>query len=188
MDATCRSDRAPSQNRGTRRGLFSFLSAASLAALALGAILVVPAGVERGAAQGSGPFAPLAGNWSGAGAVTFSGSGSRERLRCRAAYEPAVGGQSLALRLRCASDSYNFDLNANLIQFGDAITGQWREITRGVSGSLSGRASGASIQAVASSGPFSANLTLTTHGTEQQVSIRIQGQELTEAAITLNRT
>ena len=188
MDATCRSDRASSQNRGTRRGLFSFLSAASLAALALGAILVVPTGVERGAAQGSGPFAPLAGNWSGAGAVTFSGSGSRERVRCRAVYEPTDGGQSLALRLRCASDSYNFDLNANLIQIGDVVTGQWLEITRGVSGSLSGRASGASIQAVASSGPFSANLTLTTHGTKQEVSIRIQGKELTEAAITLNRT
>ncbi len=189
MDATCRSDRAPSQNRGTRWGSFSLLSAASLAALALGAILVVPAGVERGAAQGSGPFAALAGNWSGDGAVTFSGSGSRERVRCRAAYQPTDGGQSLALRLRCASDSYNFDLNGNLIQVGgDAITGQWLEITRNVSGSLSGRASGASIQAVVSSGPFSANLTLTTHGTQQQVSIRIQGQELTEAAITLNRT
>ncbi len=44
----------------------------------------------------------------------------------------------------------------------DAITGQWLEIAHNVSGSLSGRASGASIQAVASSGPFSANLTLTT--------------------------
>ena len=188
MDATCRSNRAPSENRGTRRGLFSLLPAAWLAALALGAILVVPARVERGGAEGSGPFAPLAGNWSGAGAVTFSGSGSRERVRCRAVYEPNNGGQSLALRLRCASDSYNFDLNGNLIQAGgDAITGQWREITRNVSGSLSGRASGESIQAVASSGPFSANLTLTTHGTKQQVSIRIQGQELTEAAITLNR-
>jgi hypothetical protein len=156
MDATRRCDSAPSQKRRTRLGLFSLLLAASLGAL--GSILVLPAGVERGAAQGSGPFALLDGNWSGAGAVTFSGSGARERVRCRAVYQPTDGGQSLALRLRCASDSYNFDLNANLIQFGDAITGQWREITRNVSGSLSGLASGASIQAVASSGPFSAKL------------------------------
>jgi hypothetical protein len=59
---------------------------------------------------------------------------------------------------------------------------------RGIAGTAVGRASGELIQAVASSGPFSANLTLTTHGTKQPVSIRIQGQELTEAAITLNRT
>jgi hypothetical protein len=188
MDATCHSDRALSRDsRRGRRGLFPFLSAASLAALALGAIMVVPAGVERGAAQGSGPFAPLAGNWSGTGAVTFS-SGSRERLRCRAVYEAPSGGQTLALRLRCASDSYNFDLNGNLTRQGDAVSGQWMEITRNITGSLTGRLSGASIQAVASAGLFSANLTLTTHGSKQQVSIRIQGTEVTEAAISLNKS
>jgi hypothetical protein len=187
MDATCRSDRMLSGATGAgRRG--PFLSTASLAALVLGTILTVPVGVERGAAQGSGPFAPLAGQWSGTGAVTFSSSGSRERLRCRAVYEAPGGGQTLALRLRCASDSYNFDLNGNLTRQGEAVTGQWMEITRNITGSLTGRASGASIQAVASAGLFSANLTLTTHGSKQQVSIRIQGTDVTEAAITLNKT
>jgi hypothetical protein len=189
MDATCRSDRAPSQNRGMpRRKLFPLVSAASLAALALGAILVVPAGIERGAAQGTGPFAPLAGNWSGTGSVSFSSSGSHERLRCRAVYQAPDAGQTLALRLRCASDSYNFDLNGNLTHQGDAVSGQWIEFTRNITGSLSGRLSGASIQAVASAGIFSANLTLTTHGTKQSVSIRIQGTEVTEAAISLSKS
>jgi hypothetical protein len=187
MAAICRSDCAPSRGRETRR-FFPSLSAASLGALALGAILVVPAGVEPGIAQGTGPFAPLAGQWSGTGSVSFSGSGSRERLRCRAAYEAPGGGQTLALRLRCASDSYNFDLNGSLTRQGDAISGQWIEFTRNITGSLSGRLSGASIQAVASAGIFSANLTLTTHGTKQQVSIRIQGTEVTEAAISLNKS
>jgi hypothetical protein len=187
MDATCRSDRASSQHRGAHR-LFPFISAASLAALALGAILVVPAGIERGAAQGSGPFAPLAGQWSGIGSVSFSSSGARERLRCRAVYQAPDAGQTLALRLRCASDSYNFDLNGNLTRQGDTVSGQWMEITRNITGSLTGRLSGASIQAVASAGIFSANLTLTTHGTKQQVSIRIQGTEVTEAAISLNKS
>jgi len=188
MDAICRSDRAPSQKTGaSRRKFLPFLSAASLAALALGAILVVPAGVERGAAEASGPLAPLAGNWSGTGSVSFSSSGSHERLRCRAVYQ-APDAKTLALRLRCASDSYNFDLNGNLTHQGDAVSGQWIEFTRNITGSLSGRLAGASIQAVASSGIFSATLTLTTHGAKQQVSIRIQGTEVTEAAISLNKT
>ena len=188
MDATCCSDCAPSRNRAARRGFFPSLSAASLAALALGAILVVPAGVEQGAAQGSGPFAPLAGQWSGTGSVSFSSSGARERLRCRAVYQAPDAGQTLALRLRCASDSYNFDLNGNLTRQGDAVSGQWIEFTRNITGSLSGRLSAASIQAVASAGIFSANLTLTTHGTKQQVTIRIQGTEVTEAAISLSKS
>ena len=94
----------------------------------------------------------------------------------------------MALRLRCASDSYNFDLNGNLTRQGDAVSGQWIEFTRNITGSLSGRLSGASIQAVASAGIFSANLTLTTHGTKQQVTIRIQGTEVTEAAISLSKS
>ncbi len=188
MDATCRSDCAPSHDWGAPRKSLPFLSAASLAVLALGAILVVPVGLEQGAAQGSGPFAPLAGQWSGTGSVSFSGSGSRERLRCRAVYQAPDGGKALALRLRCASDSYNFDLNGNLTHQGDVVSGQWIEFTRNITGSLTGRLSGASIQAVASAGIFSANLTLTTHGSKQQVSIRIQGTEVTEAAISLSKS
>jgi len=182
MDSTRRSDRTLTRKRGGS----PFFSSAALAALPLGATLVVSGGIEPGVAQGAGPFAPLAGNWSGT--VSFSSSGSRERLRCRAVYQAPDAGETLALRLRCASDSYNFDLNANLIQLGDSLTGQWMEITRNITGSLSGRLSGASIQAVASGGVFSANLTLTTRGSKQQVSIRIQGTEVTEAAISLSKS
>ena len=191
--STCRADHAlappalASDRTMRRREFVRLVPAVSLkAAVLAAAVLSVPPGVGSSLAQGAGPFAGLAGSWSGTGAITLA-SGSRERIRCRAVYE-APGGKTLALRLRCASDSYNFDLNANLIQLGDSLTGQWMEITRNITGSLAGRLSGASIQAVASSGPFSANLTLTTRGSKQQVSIRIQGTELTEAEITLNRT
>jgi hypothetical protein len=171
-----------------RREFLRFLPKVSLkvAALAVAVGLFAPPGIERSAAQGAGPFAGLAGSWSGGGAITLA-SGSHERIRCRAVYE-APGGRTLALRLRCASDSYNFDLNANLTHNGDTISGSWSEVTRNVTGSVSGRASGATIQAVATSAVFSANLTLTTRGNKQSVSIRSPGTEFSEAAITLNRS
>jgi hypothetical protein len=170
-----------------RRQLVRLVPAVSLkAAVLAAAVLSVPPGVGSSLAQGAGPFAGLAGSWSGTGAITLA-SGSRERIRCRAVYE-APGGKTLALRLRCASDSYNFDLIANLTHQGDAISGSWSETSRNVSGSVSGRAAGGTIQAVASSAVFSANLTLTTRGTKQSVSIRSPGTDLTEAAITLNRS
>ena len=37
-------------------------------------------------AQAGGPFAGMAGNWSGGGTVTLD-DGSRERIRCRATYQ-----------------------------------------------------------------------------------------------------
>jgi hypothetical protein len=171
-----------------RREFVRFVPVASLkvTALAVAVGLFAPPGIEPGAAQGAGPFAGLQGNWSGGGTITLA-SGSHERLRCRAAYD-APGGQTLALRLRCASDSYNFDLVANLTHQGDAISGSWSETSRNVTGSVSGRASGGTIQAVASSAVFSANLTLTTRGTKQSVSIRSPGTDLTDASITLNKS
>jgi hypothetical protein len=171
-----------------RREFARIVPAVSLRAVALAAAvgLFAASGVQTGLAQSSGPFAGMAGSWAGGGAITLA-SGSHERIRCRAVYE-SPGGRTLALRLRCASDSYNFDLNANLSHNGDSISGSWSEVTRNVTGSVSGRAAGGTIQAVATSAVFSANLTLTTRGNKQSVSIRSPGTEFSEAAITLNRS
>jgi hypothetical protein len=186
---TCRADSAcPPDGAMRRREFVRFVPVVSLkaAALAVAVGLFAPPGIETGAAQGAGPFAGLQGNWSGGGTITLA-SGSHERLRCRAAYE-APGGKTLALRLRCAGDSYNFDLTANLTHQGDTISGSWSETSRSLSGSISGRVSGGTIQAVASSAVFSANLTLITRGSKQSVSIRSPGTELTDASITLNKS
>jgi hypothetical protein len=57
-------------------------------------------------------FSALTGSWTGGGIVKTTNGGS-ERFRCRSVYEP-VAGTKLNLRLNCASDSYNFDLSANV--------------------------------------------------------------------------
>jgi hypothetical protein len=62
----------------------------------------------------SGPFAGMAGNWSGGGTVMLD-DGSSERIRCRASYAVGAGGTGLNLTLTCASDSYKFDLKGNVI-------------------------------------------------------------------------
>jgi hypothetical protein len=97
------------------------------------------------------------------------------------------GGNNLQLRLRCASDSYTFDLNSNVNHTSGAISGSWSETTRNVSGSLSGRASANEIQARVDSPSFSANLTLTTRGDRQTVAIESRGSELAAVSIALRR-
>jgi hypothetical protein len=119
----------------------------------------------------SGPFAGMAGNWSGGGTVTLD-DGSTERLRCRATYAVGAGGTGLNLTLTCASDAYKFNLAGNVVSEGGALSGTWSESTRGVSGTLQGRGSNGNFQVVASAPAFTANISLTTHGTKQSVSIR----------------
>jgi hypothetical protein len=152
--------------------------------VAVSVILLLLSGVPGHAQQG--PFADLAGSWSGGGQVTLSG-GSRERLQCRANYSVRGGGSNLQLALRCASDSYNFDFRGNAKYSGGAVTGSWSEATQNAGGQFSGRASGNHIGARIEGASFSASLSMTTNGNRQSISIRSPGSEFSDVAITLTR-
>jgi hypothetical protein len=133
------------------------------------------------------PFAQFTGSWSGSGSITVQ-DGTRERIRCRGRYVAGQGGQTLQLELRCASDSYKFELQSDITYDGGNVTGTWNETTRQVFGSLSGRSTNSHIQAVAHSVGFTANLSLSTRGNRQSVSIKSPGSDISEVAVSLARS
>ena len=134
-------------------------------------------------AQAGGPFAGMAGNWAGGGTVTLD-DGSRERLRCRASY--AVAGAQMTMTLTCASDAYKFQLSANVVDQGGAVSGNWTETSRNISGSLQGRGGAGSFDVLASTGGFNANISLRTTGNKQSINMRADSQ-FRAAAISLSR-
>ena len=132
------------------------------------------------------PFVAMAGTWSGGGVLNTT-DGQQEQLRCRAAYDVAGTGEQLRLNLTCASASYKFDLASEVEYRGGAIRGSWTEASRNASGTLSGRATGDHVEAAARGDSFSANLSLTTRGGRQTVSIQPQGTNITSVSLALNR-
>jgi len=141
--------------------------------LTAAAVLFVAAVANSESKAQSGPFAPMAGSWSGGGTVTLD-DGSTERIRCRAKYSPI--GPTLEMSLTCASDAYKFNLGANVKAEGSAITGSWSEASRNISGSLQGRGNGGNFEVVASTAGFNANIALRTSGSKQTVTIRADSQ------------
>ena len=133
----------------------------------------------------SGPFAGMAGTWSGGGTVTLD-DGSSERIRCRATYAVGAGGTGLNQSLTCASDSYRFVLSSNVVAQGGALSGTWSESSRGISGNLEGRGSNGNFQVLASSPGFNANISLTTRGNKQTVVIK-SDSAFRGASIALSR-
>jgi hypothetical protein len=131
------------------------------------------------------PFAGFAGNWSGKGTVTLT-DGSKENIRCRASYRVNVTGTALKQNLRCASDSYQFDLSSDVVSDGDQLTGNWSEASRNLFGSVRGRASGGEIEVFVEAAGFAANLSLRTRGNKQSVSITSKG-EIRNVSITMTR-
>jgi hypothetical protein len=131
------------------------------------------------------PFTAMSGSWSGSGTITTS-DGNKERIRSRAKYDVDSGGSTLDLTLRCASDSYNFELQSNVAHRNGAVSGNWSENTRHVGGNIEGSASGNAIS-VRVSGVISATLGMNTNGNQQSISIQAPGTELQSVAISMSR-
>jgi len=146
-------------------------SVRALKAAGLGAAMMLSASA---AFADSGPFAGFEGAWSGTGTVALS-DGSKERIRCKATYRVGNGGNQLSQTLRCASDSYKFDLSADVASNGDRISGNWSEASRNVNGSLQGKAGGGHIEVFVEAAGFAANISLTTRGNKQSVAISSKG-------------
>jgi hypothetical protein len=139
---------------------------------AVGAALMLS--VSAGHAQ-SGPFAGFDGVWSGNGTVALS-DGTTERIRCKADYKVNGSGLGLKQTLRCASDSYKFDLSSDVTSQGDRISGSWSEASRNVFGNLQGTAGGGQIEVFVEASGFAANLTLRANGNRQTVQINSKGE------------
>src|SRR3954463_16319344 len=144
----------------------------TIKAAGIGAALLVS--VAAGHAQ-SGPFAGVGGAWSGNGTVELS-DGTTERIRCKADYKVNDTGLNLKQSLRCASDSYKFDLTSDVTSQGDRISGRWSEGSRNIFGHLQGTAGGGQIDVFVEASGFAANLTLRTNGSKQTVQINSKGE------------
>jgi hypothetical protein len=147
--------------------------------------LIASQGLAQRAANS--PFFGLSGNWSGGGAIAMT-NGATERIRCKATYAVNSTGRALNQSLRCASDSYRLEISSNIIFEGGAISGTWSEATRNVSGTVSGRATSAEIQARVAGGGFSASLAVRTHGDRQTVAITPHGgTDVASVSVTLRK-
>jgi len=161
------------------RALKSGLKAGAMAA-------VVGLGILAAAQAAENPFAHFTGSWAGQGKITVQ-NGSSERIRCRGTYRAGETGTTLSISLRCASDSYKFELASDVTYDGGAITGSWNESSRSVYGNIAGRATANSISAQASAVGVNASISIATRGNSQSVTIRSPGSEISEVSVTMAR-
>jgi len=151
-------------------------------------LITVLASMTCGYAQAASPFERFGGHWAGTGTIDLS-NGTHEPLRCRASYDLLDQNNTLELSIRCASDSYNFDLLGSAKYDAGAVSGTWTEATRNAAGRISGNAKGDGFQVTATGPTFTANLTLTVRGDRQAVVIQSGEAKtgITRASLNLKR-
>ena len=168
------------------RSAYPLRSTRQVAAVLVGvAAGLAPVHAERGS-QASGPFSDFVGSWAGSGTVNLA-NGSSERIRCNAAYATGSDSSNLRSVIRCASDSYKFELASDVTNQGGRFAGAWRESTRNIAGQIAGTSKSGELQAAIDMPGFKAGLNIATRGNRQVVSIQSQGTELTGISISLAR-
>jgi hypothetical protein len=136
-------------------------------------------------AAASGPFDGLEGKWSGTGVVTYS-DGTKERLQCSVKYEQA-DPNSITQAVSCASDSYNFRINAYYKAQASGVVGHWAETVLQVSGSLTGTVIDGHISGNLHGPGFQAKVNVDTKGNQQTVTVVTADQKISQVAIAVRR-
>jgi hypothetical protein len=170
------------RNAGSQPAVSASLSGISRAALIAAVAVFASVGVAQSATS---PFSLLSGTWAGTGAITLA-SGAKESIRCRAVYNVDAAGSNLDLRLRCASDSFKFELQSSAAHNNGAVSGSWTELTRHVGGTIAGSASGSRIQVLVQ-GTIAAHLAVNTRANQQSISIQAPGSDMSNVSISLSR-
>jgi hypothetical protein len=149
------------------------------------AVVVLALAAPVGVAAAAGPFDGLEGVWTGNGTLTYA-SGTKEALSCRVQYlQP--GPNSLTQALRCASDSYNFQINASFDSVNGQIKGKWRELVNSVAGDVTGTVSGGRINGQLQGPTFIAQLRVVTTGDRQTVVIDAPIEEIRTVSIEVRK-
>lgn len=133
------------------------------------------------------PFSGMAGTWTGDGTIVMA-NGAKERIRCRAVYSVQAQAAVLDQGLRCASDSYQFDVKSHVLAGQDgSLSGTWSEAVHGVAGDVSGRVEAGRLDTSVDTLGFSARLSVATHGRRQSVSILPNGSDVQSVTIDMRR-
>jgi hypothetical protein len=166
----------------SRRSVGVVAGGALFAMLATGAIGIVTAA----AAEQAGVFITLSGDWAGDGTVNTN-SGTTERIRCRASYVVNKNGDNLQQELRCASDSYKFEVSSTMIYDNGAIKGTWAERSENVIGELNGLVYPDRISGGVHGSLFTAKVAVITDGAKQSVNIEPTGTSIKAISIRMNK-
>lgn len=138
-------------------------------------------------ASAAGPFAGFTGQWAGSGDIDMT-DGSHEKIRCKATYSVGPSGDALHIDMNCASDSYRVNIISNVVAQGNNFSGTWKETTRQVDGSVTGRVPApGEFQASLEGTGFGIQLSATTNGKQQAVTIQSQGTDVQTVKISLRK-
>jgi hypothetical protein len=133
-----------------------------------------------------GPFANLAGRWSGQGRLGFA-EGKTENITCRATYFVSEDTNKLEQNIRCASAGAKVEIKSALVHAEGKLSGTWSELIYSKSGELSGEITKSGFKINVKGDDLNATMDIIVRGTKQLVEVHFNSSSLVGLSIVLDK-
>lgn len=155
-------------------------------ALILATTLAFTRPLAPAVAQTPSPFPPLVGWWSGEGRFGIKDN-PPEFVKCRATYIAGDNPEELKQTIRCATSGGKVEVISTLKHDAGRISGEWKETTHNIAGSLDGEVTASGFRIKVKSTELAANMDVIVKSNRQIVEIQFFNSSLIGLSIVLTK-
>jgi hypothetical protein len=135
-------------------------------------------------AQGTSPFAKLAGRWLGEGRLGYTG-GKTETVKCRVTY--IVTEPQVRQTIRCSTEGDTVEVQSVVTHRSGSINGTWKELSRNWSGEVSGSVTANGFKVAIRGTELNANMDIIVKDDRQVIEIQFINSSLIGLTLVLNK-
>lgn len=137
-------------------------------------------------AQDAPPFAKLAGRWLGDGRFGTK-DGKTEAVKCRVTYVVSDQGQQARQTIRCATEGTSIEVQSFVTHAAGVLKGTWKELSRDMSGELTGSVTPNGFKVAIKGSDLSANMDIIVKDNKQIIEIQFISSALVGLTLVLTR-
>ena len=137
-------------------------------------------------AQDAAPFAKLAGRWLGDGRFGTK-DGKTEAVKCRVTYVVSDQGQQARQTIRCATEGTSIEVQSFVTYVAGVLKGTWKELSRDMSGELSGSVTPNGFKVAIKGSELSANMDIIVKDNKQIIEIQFISSALVGLTLVLTK-
>ena len=154
---------------------------AAIVTLSLTALQALPA-----FAVDVSPFERLVGRWVGEGRFGVRDNPT-ETVKCRVTYLHVPDGDQLRQTIRCASGGGSIEVQSIVSHISGTLTGTWKELTRDMSGEVSGSVTPKGFRVAVKGEGLNANMDIVMVGAKQVIEIQFIDSSLIGLTLILEK-
>ena len=132
------------------------------------------------------PFDKMVGRWLGDGRFGTR-DGKTENVKCRVTYLVSEQGRQARQTIRCATEGTSIEVQSTVTHEAGELKGSWKELSRDMSGELSGRVTANGFKVAIRGSDLNANMDIIVKDNRQIIEIQFINSPLIGLTLVLNK-